>query len=80
MFGKASSTYVRRTLTCALHIHMTYAGRVEAIVFNTLLDLLVTSGADGRIVVTYVANGKQVSGALVLSQGLVASETLHIVS
>jgi hypothetical protein len=59
---------------------MTYAGRVEAIVFNTLLDLLVTSGADGRIVVTYVANGKQVSGALVLSQGLVASETLHIVS
>ena len=36
------------------------AGRVEAIAFNTLRELLVTCGADGRVVVMAVDSGKQV--------------------
>eukprot|EP00983_Pelagomonas_calceolata_P114951 1160142-Pelagomonas_calceolata.AAC.16 len=38
-------------------------GRVEAIAFNTLRSLLVTCGADGRVVLSYVNDGKQVRGA-----------------
>lgn len=42
---------------CCWHLH---AGRVEAIAFNTLRELLVTCGADGRVVVMNVDSGKQV--------------------
>jgi len=36
-----------------------HTGRVEAIAFNTLRSLLVTCGADGRVVLSYVNDGKQ---------------------
>ncbi len=39
-----------------------HTGRVECVVFNSLRDLLASSGADGRVAIIAVDSGKQVGG------------------
>lgn len=42
-----------------------HTGRVEAVAFNSMRDMVATAGADGRIVLLYAENGKQVCGGWV---------------
>ncbi len=40
--------------------YMHHTGRVEAVAFNSMRDMVATAGADGRVCLLFADSGKQV--------------------